>query len=80
MKDVKLLDLVRLLEDGSRFVVKAGFEIYEFEKEEFISIGERLPIILNIEGKIIERLSYMNVESFRFSTIFNLILIEVEKC
>lgn len=64
MKEIKLIDLVQVLEDGSRFVVRDRTNYIEYEKEDFLS--EKYNPLKN-----------RKVESFRFSTGFNLILIEV---
>ena len=64
MENIKLIEFIKIIEDGSRFVVKDRSHYYEFDKEDFLS-------------DTYNPLKNRVVESFRFSIGFNLILIEV---
>lgn len=65
MQNLELGCVVSHLEDGERFVVKIGFEFFEYDKETYLNEPKPAGVIAL-------------VESIRYSKGFNLILIECE--
>ena len=62
MNQITLKELVNIIEDGERFIIKYRFSYYETDKETFLK--EYSPF------------KNANVISFRFSTTYNKIFIE----
>lgn len=61
MKDILVIDLLRILEGGSVVAIQKNNEVYTFIREDVF-----------INTKLCAR----NVISFRYSTVYNCILIE----